>query len=70
MFVLLAQEKLIRAIANFLNKKNVDTGQLESQVKVIVEETNKYYSVHLGDVSNSSVAIGKNSKSSNGDVSK
>ena len=68
MSVLLAQEKLIRTIANFLSKKRVDTGQLESQVKVIVEETNKYYSVHLGDVSNSSVAFGKNAQASGGGI--
>jgi hypothetical protein len=66
MAVLLAQEKLIRTIANFLSKKNVDTGQLESQVEVIVTETNKYYSLHLGDVSNSSIAFGKNAQASGG----
>jgi hypothetical protein len=70
MSVLLAQEKLIRTIANFLSKKNVDTGQLESQVEVIVSETNKYYSFHLGDVSNSSIAFGKNAQASSGGSSK
>jgi hypothetical protein len=64
MSVLLAQEKLIRAINTFLIAKNVDTGQLESQIKVIVEATNKYYSVHLGDVTDSVVAIGKGAQAS------
>jgi hypothetical protein len=70
MFVLLAQGKLIRAVAGFLGRKNVDTGQLDSQVKVIVEETNKYYSLHLGDVSNSNIAFGKNAQASGGGSSK
>lgn len=64
MSVLLAQEKLIRAINRFLTAKNVDTGQLESQVKVIMEATNKYYSVHLGDVTDSVIAIGKGAQAS------
>lgn len=64
MFVLLAQEKPIRAISVFLQKKNVDTGQLKTQVEVIVKETNKFFSVHLGDVSNSNVAIGKKAQAS------
>lgn len=71
MSVLLAQEKLIRAINRFLIAKNVDTGQLESQVKFIVEATNKYYSVHLGDVTDSVIAIGEGAQaaSSSSDTS-
>lgn len=65
MSVLLAQEKLIRAVGDFLAKKKVDTGQLDSQVKIIVEETHKSYSQHIhGDVSNSNIAFGKNAQAS------
>lgn len=64
MSVLLAQEKLIRAINRFLTAKNVDTGQLKSQIEVIVKATNKYYSVHLGDVTDSVIAVGKGAQAS------
>ena len=59
MFVLLAQEKLIRAVSKFLDRMNIDTGQLASQVDVIVTETHKHYSLHVGgDVNNSNIAVG------------
>ena len=59
MFVLLAQAKLIRTISRFLSNVNIDTRQLTSQIKVIVEETHKHYSLHVGgNISNSSIAVG------------
>lgn len=48
MFVLLAQENLINSVRQFLDAMNVDTGQLDEQVKVILEHANKHYSTHLG----------------------
>ena len=59
MFVLLAQEKLFRAVSRFLDKNGIDTGQLASQIDVIVKETHEYYSLHVGgDVKDSSIAVG------------
>lgn len=59
MFVLLAQEKLIRTISRFLDKKNIDAGQIKSQVEFIINETNNHYSMHVGgNISDSSIAIG------------
>lgn len=67
MFVLLAQEKLIRAVRRFLVKMSVDTGQLTSQIDVIVQETHKHYSVHVGgDMNNSSIAVGNKAQANPG----
>jgi hypothetical protein len=59
MFVRLAQEKLMRAVSKFLGDKNVDLGQLESQIKIINENAISFYDVRLSDISNSNIAIGK-----------
>jgi hypothetical protein len=67
MFVLLAQGKLIRAINRFLDKMNIDSGQIASQIEVIVNETHKYYSVHVGgDIKNSSIAVGAKAQAATG----
>jgi hypothetical protein len=67
MFVLLAQEKLIRAISRFLDKMNIDIGQLTSQINVIVEETHKHFSLHVGgNISNSTIAVGDKAQAGGG----
>jgi hypothetical protein len=67
MFVLLAQQKLIRAINKFLDKMNIDTGQIASQIEVIVKETHKHYSLHVGgNISNSSIAVGDQAQAAAG----
>jgi hypothetical protein len=67
MFVLLAQEKLIRAISKFLDKMNIDTGQIASQIDVIVKATHNHYSVHVGgNISNSSIAVGDKAQAATG----
>jgi hypothetical protein len=67
MFVLLAQEKLIRAISKFLDKMNIDTGQISSQIDIIFKETYKFYSNHIGgNVINSSIAVGDKTQASTG----
>lgn len=65
MFVVLAQEKLIRAVGNFLAEKKVDTGELEAQVKIINERTYNFNTMHLGDVTNSSIAFGAQAQATN-----
>jgi hypothetical protein len=67
MFVLLAQEKLIRAISKFLDKMNIDAGQIASQIDVIIKETHKHYSLHVGgNVSNSSISVGDKAQAATG----
>jgi hypothetical protein len=67
MFVLLAQVKLIRAISKFLGKRNIDTGQIASQIDVIIKETHKHYSLHVGvSISNSSIAVGNKTQAATG----
>jgi hypothetical protein len=63
MFILVAQEKLTRVVRDFLKSKNVDLDQLEPQIKVINDNANNFYSVRIGEVSNSSFAMGKLVKS-------
>jgi hypothetical protein len=67
MFVLLAQERLTRILGKFLDKKNVATDQFDSQVSVIFEATHKHYNMHIGgNVTDSSIAFGKNAKATGG----
>lgn len=70
MFILVAQEKLTRAVSGFLASKNVDLGQLEPQIKIINDNAQHFYDVRMGDVSNSSIAMGKLSQSRGGDAKK
>lgn len=68
MYVLLAQQTLIRAVQDFLTEHGVDLGQFEDQVKVLVEQSINY---NIGDISDSSgVVIGNNSSATVSDSSK
>ena len=58
MFVLMSQEILVREIRKFLRKCNVDLGGFERQIEEISKSTYKFYNVHVGNVSDSVVAIG------------
>jgi hypothetical protein len=63
MFILVAQEKLTRVVRDFLKARNVDLEQLEPQIKVINDNASNFYNVRIGEVSNSSFAMGKLTKS-------
>jgi hypothetical protein len=63
MFILVAQEKLTRVVRDFLKKKNVDLEQLEPQIKVINDNAANFYNVRIGEATNSSIAMGKLTKS-------
>jgi hypothetical protein len=63
MFILVAQEKLTRVVRDFLKSKNVDLEQLMPQIKVINDNANNFYNVRIGEVTNSSFAMGKLAKS-------
>jgi hypothetical protein len=58
MFVLMSQEILVREVRTFLRKHDVSLAGFDQQVEEISRSTYKVYSVHLGDVSDSVVAIG------------
>jgi hypothetical protein len=59
MYVLLAQQTLIRAVGDFLKEHGVDMGQFDDQVKVIFEQSINY---NIGDITGSSgIVIGDNS---------
>jgi hypothetical protein len=58
MFVLMSQEILVREIRAFLRKHNVDLGGFDRQVEEISKSTYKFYNYHVGNVSDSVVAIG------------
>ena len=66
MYILLAQQTLIRAVENFLDEHGVDLGQFNDQVKIILDK-----SINVGNISDSSgVVVGDNSSASVNDSSK
>ena len=58
MFVLMSQAILVREVRAFLRKHDVSLTGFDHQVDEISKSTYKYYNVHVGDVSDSVVAIG------------
>jgi hypothetical protein len=68
MYVLLAQQTLIRAVEDFLSEHGVDLGQFKDQVKVIFEQSINY---NIGDITDSNgIVIGNNSSATVGESSK
>lgn len=66
MYILLAQQTLIRAVESFLDEHGVDLGQFNEQVKIILDK-----SINVGDISDSAgVVIGNNSSASVNDSPK
>ena len=66
MYILLAQQTLIRAVESFLDEHGIDLGQFNDQVKIIFDK-----SINVGDISDSAgVVIGDNSSASVKDSSK
>jgi hypothetical protein len=64
MYVLLAQQTLIRTVGDFLDDHGIDLGQFKEQVKVIFEQSINY---NIGDISGSSgIVIGDNSSATVG----
>lgn len=66
MYVLLLQKSLLREIGSFLNDHNIATAEFDDQAKIIIDASYKNYSVHTGDVTNSTFAIGERTKASGG----
>lgn len=62
MYVLMSQETLVRGIRAFLRKHDVSLGGFDSQVDIISKSTFKYYSVHIGDMKDSAIAVGDKSR--------
>jgi hypothetical protein len=63
MYVLLMQKSLLREIGNFLDRHDIELVEFEEQAKIIVEASFKNYNVHLGNVSNSTIAVGETAQS-------
>jgi hypothetical protein len=63
MYVLLMQKSLLREIGNFLDRHDIALVEFEEQAKIIVDASYKNYNVHLGEVSNASIAIGESAQS-------
>jgi hypothetical protein len=64
MYVLLLQKSLLREIENFLNDHNIATTEFKEQAKIIIDASNQNYSLHIGNVSNSTFAVGDKAKAS------
>src|SRR5215831_18118024 len=66
MYVLLLQKSLLRVVENFLDDHNIATDEFKEQAKIIIEASYKNYSLHIGNVSNSTFAVGDKAKASGG----
>jgi hypothetical protein len=66
MYLLLLQKSLLREVENFLADHNIGTADFHAQAKVIIDASYKNYSVHIGNVSDSTVAVGDKAKASGG----
>jgi hypothetical protein len=64
MYVLLLQKTLLREIENFLNDHNIASTEFKEQAKIIIDASNQNYSLHIGNVSNSTFAVGDKAKAS------
>jgi hypothetical protein len=62
MYLLLLQKSLLREVENFLDEHNVELEEFKEQAKIIIDASNKNYSLHVGTVSNSTFAFGENAK--------
>jgi len=59
MYLLLLQKTLLREVENFLADHNIGTADFKEQAKVIIEASYSNYSVHIGNVSDSTFAVGE-----------
>lgn len=66
MYVLLLQKSLLREMENFLDAHNIATAEFKEQAKIIIDASNKNYSLHIGHVSDSTFAVGDKSEASGG----
>jgi hypothetical protein len=66
MYVLLLQKSLLREMENFLDAHNIATAEFKEQAKIIIDASNKNYSLHIGHVSDSVFAVGDKSQASGG----
>ncbi len=66
MYLLLLQNSLLREVENFLNDHNVPTTEFKRQAEVIIDASYNNYSVHVGNVSDSTFAVGDKAKASGG----
>lgn len=66
MYVLLLQKSLLREMGRFLNDHNIATAEFDEQAKIIIDASNKNYSMHIGHVSDSTFAVGDRAKAGGG----
>jgi hypothetical protein len=66
MYVLLLQKSLLRVMENFLDDHNIATADFKEQAKIIIDASNKTYTVHIDKVSDSTFAVGEKAKAGGG----
>ena len=66
MYLLLLQKSLLRQVETFLADHNIGTAEFKERAKVIIEESYNNYSVHIGNISDSTFAMGDKAKASGG----
>lgn len=64
MYLLLLQKSLLREVEKFLDEHNIALEEFREQAKIIIDASNKNYSIHVGTVSQSTFAVGENAKAS------
>lgn len=67
MYLLLLQKSLLREVENFLSDHNIATAEFKEQAKVIIDASSENYSVHIGNVSDSTFAVGQKAKATGGE---
>jgi hypothetical protein len=67
MYLLLLQNTLLREMEDFLEDHNIATAQFKEQAKIIIDASNKNYSLHIGKVSDSTFAFGENANAGGGE---
>jgi hypothetical protein len=66
MYLLLLQSSLLREMENFLDDHNIAVAQFKEQAKVIIDASYNNYSTHIGNVSDSTFAVGDKAKAAGG----
>jgi len=70
MYVLMSQQVLEREIRDFLRKHDVALSEFDEQIGEIAKSTHKYYNIHIGNVSESTFAVGDKAQAKKGNTNR
>jgi len=70
MYVLMSQQVLEREIRDFLRKHDVALSEFDAQIGEIAKSTHKHYNIHIGNVSDSTFAVGDKTQAKKGNTNR